>query len=315
MKKSLFFTCIFILIATIGLNSCKKDKPSPTGDFTFVLDGFSATFTSTVTNTTTYLWDFGDQGTSTEANPVHHYIVSGTYTVKLTITGEGGKIIATKIVEILPSFDEMLTGGPTAINGKTWVLSKAYIDTLDGGSVIEPTMFLVQGTVPDVLTTIGLGSEYDNEFTFFSNGDYKINLKNDTALTALLYGYYGGAVALYKAANNALGLGTSSYTAPASSSWTLHTENLVVDAVTNPLGADIPAIHGNVTFTGKKWISLSEGAYFGILDFPTTRKFIIKRISPTSMSVALFICAYWTDAAGSGSLPTWLYHLTFVPKS
>jgi hypothetical protein len=61
-------------------------------------------------------------------------------------------------------------------------------------------------------------------------------------------------------------------------------------------------------------VSLSEGAYFGIVDFATTRKFVIKEITPEKMDVALFICAYWADPIGSGSIPNLFYHLTFVPK-
>jgi PKD repeat protein len=314
MKKKLLFGCMMILFTLIGMNSCKKDTPPPTGEFTFVVNGFEVTFTSTVKNATAYAWDFGDEATSTEANPVHTYIVSGTYTVTLTLTGEGGEGTVSKDVEILPSFDEMLTGGPTATNGKTWVLSRGYTNGVEGGSAVEPTMFIVQGTVENALTSIGLDREYDNEFTFHSDGSYEMDIKNDTAVTALLYGIYGGET-LFIAENNALGLGACSFTAPESSTWTLHEDNLVIDAVSNPLGTDVPAIHGNVTFTGKKWISLSEGAYFGILDFPTTRQFIIKEITPDHMTVALFVCAYWADAAGSGTLPTWLYHLTFVPKT
>lgn len=34
-------------------------------------------------------WDFGDGGTSTEQNPIHEYLSSGIYSVKLTITGSG----------------------------------------------------------------------------------------------------------------------------------------------------------------------------------------------------------------------------------
>ncbi|MEI9946375.1 MAG: PKD domain-containing protein [Chitinophagaceae bacterium] len=37
-----------------------------------------------------YLWDFGDGGTSTVANPSHTYTVAGTYNVSLTITTTGG---------------------------------------------------------------------------------------------------------------------------------------------------------------------------------------------------------------------------------
>ena len=38
----------------------------------------------------TYLWDFGDGGTSTLANPSHTYVLQGNYTVKLFITTNDG---------------------------------------------------------------------------------------------------------------------------------------------------------------------------------------------------------------------------------
>ncbi len=44
----------------------------------------------------TYLWDFGDGGTSTEANPVHDYATDGDYTVSLTVSGDGDVDTATK---------------------------------------------------------------------------------------------------------------------------------------------------------------------------------------------------------------------------
>jgi PKD repeat protein len=39
---------------------------------------------------TAYLWDFGDGGTSTQANPSHTYASAGTYTVSLTVTDNDG---------------------------------------------------------------------------------------------------------------------------------------------------------------------------------------------------------------------------------
>ena len=39
---------------------------------------------------TSYLWEFGDGNSSTEANPIHEYIDDGTYEVCLTITNECG---------------------------------------------------------------------------------------------------------------------------------------------------------------------------------------------------------------------------------
>jgi PKD repeat protein len=49
------------------------------------------TFTDESTNTPLeWAWDFGDDATSTEQNPVHAYAAAGTYTVTLTVTNPGG---------------------------------------------------------------------------------------------------------------------------------------------------------------------------------------------------------------------------------
>ncbi|MCH8986671.1 PKD domain-containing protein, partial [Patescibacteria group bacterium] len=48
-----------------------------------------------------YLWEFGDGETSTEANPAHIYKQAGTYTVRLTITSTDGKTYTeTTIIEV-----------------------------------------------------------------------------------------------------------------------------------------------------------------------------------------------------------------------
>lgn len=57
----------------------------------------SVTFTDASTNTpTSWSWDFGDTGTSTQQNPTHNYTAAGTYTVALTATNAGGSDVETK---------------------------------------------------------------------------------------------------------------------------------------------------------------------------------------------------------------------------
>ena len=56
----------------------------------------SVVFTNTSTEATSYAWDFGDTGTSTEENPTHIYTDTGVYEVELVATGPGGNDTETK---------------------------------------------------------------------------------------------------------------------------------------------------------------------------------------------------------------------------
>jgi len=308
MKKNLLY---FIPALFLLLSSCAKEPTITSIEAT--VDGYTVTFSAVVTDATEFAWDFGDGKTSTEAAPVHTYSMSGVFDVQLTVDGKGGTAMLAKEVTITPSVTEMLTGGPSAANGKTWVLSTAYVAGVDGGGVVNNDMWVVLPTVENVLTVIGLGDEYDNEYTFYADGKYKVDVKNGIALAAGIYGMVTQTTVNVGNAYNTLGIYGATYTAPASATWALHTENLVVDAVTDPTGVAVPAPHALQTFVGKKWVSLSEGAFFGIIDFPTTRQFIVKEITPDKMTVAMFICGYFPDPT-AWSLPSFLYHLTFVPK-
>lgn len=58
-----------------------------------------------------YLWEFGDGGTSTELSPMHTYEKAGYYRVKLTVTGDGGYDITYGIVLVYnrPAVDFKIT--------------------------------------------------------------------------------------------------------------------------------------------------------------------------------------------------------------
>lgn len=107
-KKNLFLMALFALSLAMVFNACKKDDDDDTpaditGDalFSFVTDGKTVTFTneSTVSGTVTYAWDFGDENTSAEENPVHTYELKGEYTVTLTVldTQGGTHPVSTKV--------------------------------------------------------------------------------------------------------------------------------------------------------------------------------------------------------------------------
>jgi hypothetical protein len=215
-----------------------------------------------------------------------------------------------------PTFEEMLTGGADATNGKTWVLSQIVDQSKDGGGSVNSSLILLLQIEDSILTKNGIGAEYDNEFTFYHDGKYVMNAKNGNFLAGMIYGYANQNMVGNPA--NLIGLCAAAYTPPATATWTLHTEDLVVDAITNPLEVNIPPVHGNVTFTGMNWLTFSEGAFFGILDFPTTAKVIVKDISQTEMHVAVFVCVYQKSLDPAGmeymNLPTHLFHLTYLAK-
>ncbi len=69
--------------------------PTPAIDFTVATTvgcepPFTASFTNTTANGTSYLWDFGDGQTSTEQNPTHPYAAFGDYNVTLTVATASG---------------------------------------------------------------------------------------------------------------------------------------------------------------------------------------------------------------------------------
>ncbi|HGY55724.1 MAG TPA: PKD domain-containing protein [Caldithrix abyssi] len=96
-------------------NSCDSDTQTKTDYITvteptgnppvadFVGDPTSGTAPLTVNftdqstnNPTSWSWDFGDGGTSTQQNPSHEYTAAGTYTVSLTATNADGSDTNTK---------------------------------------------------------------------------------------------------------------------------------------------------------------------------------------------------------------------------
>jgi PKD repeat protein len=101
----------FFIVATFF--SCSKQDntpappptPLPVANFNYTgntLAPATISFSNQSTNASSYLWDFGDGGNSTSTlnNPTYTYTKGGTYTVKLTATGNGATNFVTKTVNI-----------------------------------------------------------------------------------------------------------------------------------------------------------------------------------------------------------------------
>jgi alpha-tubulin suppressor-like RCC1 family protein len=82
---------------SITVSNCTN----PTANFTYNINGLTATFTNTSANATSYSWNFGNGQTSTQTNPTATYSTPGTYNVCLTATNACGSVQTCQTVTIL----------------------------------------------------------------------------------------------------------------------------------------------------------------------------------------------------------------------
>lgn len=156
---------------------------------------FSVQFTNTSTNAGTYLWNFGDATTSTQANPSHIYTNFGTYTV--TLIGDGGACgtdttVQTALITITDqsptspgasvckggvatlnasgspviSWYTNATGGPSLATGSLFVTPPIYANTT---YYIESAIPGPSGNVGPPDSSLGTGSNHNNTSTQYLN--------------------------------------------------------------------------------------------------------------------------------------------------
>ena len=119
----------------------------------------------------TLAWEFGDGGTSEEANPSHLYTTAGTYSVSLTISGDGGTDVEMKnayitvYTAVSADFSADVTSGIAPLTVQFTDLSTGDYDTLgwdfgDGSTSAEANpshVFTEAGTYTVSLTASGDG--------------------------------------------------------------------------------------------------------------------------------------------------------------
>jgi len=88
MKKNIVLM-YSLLAAVLVIGACKKGEDEGSGTkavFSYVADGYKVNFTNFSTNSTEYMWDFGDGSneTSTKKSPQHIFKSKGNFLVSLT---------------------------------------------------------------------------------------------------------------------------------------------------------------------------------------------------------------------------------------
>jgi PKD repeat protein len=126
-----------ITFIALLFTSCSKDTPAaiPTANFSWTPASNTApanvSFVNNSTNTSSYLWDFGDGSTSTLPNPSHIFTVGGVYLVKLNATGAGGVAMSSNNISILAPTELKITVLDATTNIVSGAIVKLYTNATD----------------------------------------------------------------------------------------------------------------------------------------------------------------------------------------
>ncbi|MEA3478883.1 MAG: PKD domain-containing protein [Bacteroidota bacterium] len=310
MKKTTFslFSFLAIAVLTLSMYSCKEDPADPPTVTVFAsVDGYQVAFTATVTNADTYSWDFGDQTVgpeSTEQNPVHTYVQSGSYTATLTVTGDGGSESASTDVTISASEMEMLTGGSAMANGKVWKLSPT---SSEGDGIFKCTAdFEFEDPIPDgILGLIGLPTEYEDEFVFHHDMSYTHDVKNDSSVTDIFYALLNG-LEFRQSGEDAIVLAPFT---PAAATFTYTEDTDLTLTVVDP---DDDAVTSELTWSNVNVLEIEGGTEFvAIQDF--TRQYMILDIAVDKLQVGIFIST--SEDPTTMHVPKHMIVMTLIPAS
>jgi len=277
----------FLLLAAVW-SSCSDDKEPQyplSAHIFYSLEGKQAAFAGLVNGSDSYQWDFGDGKTSTERNPVHVYEDGGYYTVTLKVQGASGTVGDTVDLAVDLTPYVLLTGGATDEDGKTWQIDSSHPDDKFADADAELTVY--QPLSSGILSTaLGLGEVYQDQFTFYFDGKYKHDVKDDHASFAALVNQLvlnGGAniVSLGDGADE-YGLCTAGYTPEANATFALHEgKDYAVPSVYGPGGV--------LTYPGVSTLTFSGTEFIGFLD--VNREVIVQEITDKSMRLVIFVCA------------------------
>ncbi len=297
MKRKMFLLPFIIsAILVIILPSCDDEETHQTfplsAEIFHSTAGKQVAFTALTHSADSLDWDFGDGKTSSEKNPVHIYEEGGYYIASLTAKDKDGNSV-TKVAKLAIDLTPyaLLTGDHTAdgYNGKTWKLTADHPTGGDYFANANENLTPVKG-VPAPLPTgifdleFKMGNVYKDEFTFFFDGSYKHDVKEDGgAFGGIVYQYATtGGTEIINANGAPYGLCIAKYVPESDASFTyIEKENFTTSSVYAPGGV--------LTFKDVSTLSFSGTEFIGFRDFE--RKVILRSISNTRMQLIMFMAA------------------------
>ncbi|MEO8086851.1 MAG: PKD domain-containing protein, partial [Bacteroidota bacterium] len=143
-------------------------NPVPAFSASNVCLGDPTVFTNTSTGGTGYSWNFGDGNTSTQTNPSHTYLTSGSFVVTLitsnSATGCASSITHTVVVGIVPQVSFTSTGATSACGS----LTVNFVNNTTGGGANTYTWNFGDGT--------GTSAQQNPSHTYNTPGTYTVTL-------------------------------------------------------------------------------------------------------------------------------------------
>ena len=142
----------------------------PRADFNFVASELTVEFQNTSANATSFMWNFGDGGSSTDENPVYTYSADGEYEVTLTVSDGATDNSITKTVAV--SSVAFSVADLSSETGKIWRLDG------EGSYIVGPAPGSGEWWAGiDAAGVDERGCQLDDEFIFFDDGTFQYDAK------------------------------------------------------------------------------------------------------------------------------------------
>ncbi len=304
MKKVIHYLSFTCIVGIMLFQSCSEDDPvdPPKVEIFCSIVDKQVAFTALTKRVETLSWDFGDGETSFEENPVHTYADGGYYTVILSGTNSEGVTqsdTADLAVAVTPYV--LLTGGPTAENGKTWKLSSSH-SSKDRLVNADAELTLLDDDIQSLPAGafsyyLGLPEAYNDEFTFNYDGSYEHNTSDGSSFAGIVYAYvmaqFGQTSIVKTGGEDVLGadaFALATYTPADDASFELvENEDFAVPT--------IPSYATGVTSLGIPTVTYSDvmtldfpdsNEFIGLMDFQ--QKVIVEELTDKSMRLVMFVC-------------------------
>ncbi|MBX2816930.1 MAG: PKD domain-containing protein [Saprospiraceae bacterium] len=278
--------CLFCLF----ISGCEDDDAFtdvPSAQIFHSVVGKRVAFTALTLYADSWQWDFGDGNSSAEENPVHTYENGGVYTVTLTANNAQGSASDNIEIslELLPI--ELLTGGESDPDGKTWRLSAGHSEHDQLGLPDADFTRLEQLPAGALGLFLGLGAEYEDEFTFKFDGSYSHDTKNGGAFGGLVFGLVNQIPPVtVTEASQSFGLASLAFEPESNATFSMHEgKDFSYTAVSQDDGSTTYDVtHENVTT-----LTFSGQEFIGFMDFH--REVIVQELTVDKMRLVMLMSA------------------------